>query len=128
MLYKTLQFNLPKEIANVYTNCVYSIGEFPESVNGQKYWTSTDEKYALWYFKDKKTWIFGSRRYLGNDSGFIFSVPGEVIEDANIARWPHYKVMLPYEKKTQFTIFASKEWKLISDFNFVLSERKCCRI
>ena len=82
MLYKTLQFKLPKEIANVCSKCIYTIGEFPESVNGQKYWISTDEKYALWYFKEKKIWIFGSRRYLGNDSGFIFSVPGDVIENA----------------------------------------------
>lgn len=133
MLYKTLQFKLPKEIANPYSNCVYSIGEFPETVNGQKYWTSTDEKYAMWYWKGSNIWIIGNHSNMGGASGHIAGGPGEVIEDANVGlQWkksltgdhPLTRSCFPYEKKNHFTIWDSKEWKHISDFKFVLSERK----
>ena len=133
MLYKTLQFNLPKEIANLCSKSIYTIGEFPESVNGQKYWTSTDEKYALWYCKESNIWIFGNHSNLGNCSGFIAGGPGEVHEVAKVgpkwkklsaSNYPKTKSCFPYEKKNHFTISDSKGWKHITDYNFVLSERK----
>ena len=110
---------------------VYTIGEFPESVNGNKYWISTDKMYAIWYLEESNIWIIGQRGSLGHDRGFIACGPGGLKATDNDGGMkfeqlsgdcPITRSNFPYAKKNSFIILESNKWKQLCDFNFVMSE------
>ena len=142
VLYKTLQFKLPigvefkNKIAQDCLKCVYSIGEFPESVNGHKYWISNQgaaiggvgSRYAIWYMQESKLWIIGFIGSLGSDKGFVVCGPDCLI--ANNDDGMYFETLpddrpitkFPYAKKSSFIVLESKEWQHLCDINFAISE------